>query len=67
VGVGATSIDIIGASHGSTSFTSYVVSASPNPKAILSQISGAYFRSKAGVPPHAEFSYVPVAPTIAIL
>jgi len=66
VGVGATSIDIIAASHGSRTLISYVVSSPPCPCNPVTgvQFSGAYFRNKPGLPPIAKFTYIPVTPAV---
>ena|SRR2546422_1851699 len=66
VRTGATSIDIIAASHGSKSLVSYVVRSPPCPCAIVPGIrfSGAYFRNKPGLPPIAKFTYIPVTPAV---
>ena len=68
VGIGATSIDIIAASHGSKNLISFVVTPPPClpscPNVAGIHFSGAYFRNKSGLPPSAKFTYIPVTPAV---
>src|SRR2546428_2112059 len=63
-GTGATSLDINQASAGQK--PQLLVGGIPNGPVPGLQVSGAYFRNKAGVPPVATFTYTPPAPAVGI-